>query len=558
MVTVSKELGRYYTPRPIAEALARWAIHDSEDPYILDPSFGECIFIETAFEALKEAGFEDYLFRVCGVDIDAKAVKSLVRFIELGAPRDHFLTSDFFSVTRESWSHRLFSAVIGNPPYVRHHYLPYDLRERAQNAVQAHGFSLPRTASYWAYFVLHSLALLRDGGRLGMVLPGAFLHADYAVVVRKNVFSSFRQVQVVLIGERVFPDAEEETILLLAEGWGRRNVNARVIRVNRMQDLQKVTDIGNPYGARCSEDSPSMVSSLLGKDVLNHYHAVLKNPAMAQLGTLVRTSIGVVTGCNGFFIRRPSFFRSRQCLMPFTRTIITSSALFAGIDFTRDDMVALVKTDNPCMLVCLPSQGPLPNSAQELIQEGKDKGIDKRTQCTRRTPWYALALPEAPNAFLTYMSGYAPRIIVNSAKVLSTNSVHHLRPKVPGTVPRLEILAVGALTTPFQLSAELNARSYGGGVLKVEPSEASRLWLPVLDSTVLSPSLFAELDAIVRTSGIRTATEVVDHEILVKKMGFPSQTLRELRIACDLLREYRISRKRRSCVLRSDQSLDPA
>ena len=47
--------GGYYTPKPIADFLARWAIQ-SPTSEVLEPSCGDGVFLEAAFEALIEKG----------------------------------------------------------------------------------------------------------------------------------------------------------------------------------------------------------------------------------------------------------------------------------------------------------------------------------------------------------------------------------------------------------------------------------------------------------------------------------------------------------------------
>ena len=71
------------------------------------------------------------------------------------------------------------------------------------------------------------------------------------------------------------------------------------------------------------------------------------------------------------------------------------------------------------------------------------------------------------------MRQHVPRLIVNRARAWSTNLLHCVVVKADDLdirVPSVSILS--ALTL---LSAELEARAYGGGVLKMDPREAERL-----------------------------------------------------------------------------------
>ena len=69
-----RELGAFYTPRPIADQLVRWAIRTPDDS-VLDPSFGSMVFLEAAAERLqmlgaKRRGLPHQLY---GLEVDEEA-----------------------------------------------------------------------------------------------------------------------------------------------------------------------------------------------------------------------------------------------------------------------------------------------------------------------------------------------------------------------------------------------------------------------------------------------------------------------------------------------------
>ena len=83
------------------------------------------------------------------------------------------------------------------------------------------------------------------------------------------------------------------------------------------------------------------------------------------------------------------------------------------------------------------------------------------------------------------MNAEMPRLAANGARVRHLNSVHGVR--LAEELRRLgtELLPLACLNSASRLSAELSGRSYGGGILKLEPGEARR-WL------VPSPALISE------------------------------------------------------------------
>src|SRR5438477_12311985 len=69
-----KATGAFYTPPRMARLLARWAL-EGNPRRILEPSFGDGVFLQAANETLVEAGVPAPATRLTGVEIDACAVQ---------------------------------------------------------------------------------------------------------------------------------------------------------------------------------------------------------------------------------------------------------------------------------------------------------------------------------------------------------------------------------------------------------------------------------------------------------------------------------------------------
>jgi len=70
-----------------------------------------------------------------------------------------------------------------------------------------------------------------------------------------------------------------------------------------------------------------------------------------------------------------------------------------------------------------------------------------------------------------------PRLILNSAGAYSTDTAYRIKP-LRASAESLVFSFVNSLTC---LTAELEGRHYGGGVLELVPSEIERLLLPVVE-----------------------------------------------------------------------------
>ena len=73
-----------------------------------------------------------------------------------------------------------------------------------------------------------------------------------------------------------------------------------------------------------------------------------------------------------------------------------------------------------------------------------------------------------------------PRLVLNSADAYTTDTAYRIRPL--GIKP--EALVLGFVNSLTCLTAEMEGRHYGGGVLELVPSEIERLLVPVIKTTV--------------------------------------------------------------------------
>ena len=94
-----------------------------------------------------------------------------------------------------------------------------------------------------------------------------------------------------------------------------------------------------------------------------------------------------------------------------------------------------------------------------LIAQGEQAGVHERYKCRIRSPWWSLPASQVaspPHLFLTYMASEVPRLVINDAQALSTNTVHGVRLH-NGTNPTDLVVAFYSSLT--LLSAELVGRS---------------------------------------------------------------------------------------------------
>jgi adenine-specific DNA-methyltransferase len=525
-------LAAFYTPRDVAQILTDWALIHPQDT-VLDPSYGGCAFLKSAQTTLIKRGNNNPEKQIYGVDIDPDAQDYLSDLISAGARQQQFINNDFFNVDVNHFGGHLFSAIVGNPPYLRYHSIPKSLQKQADIRLRENGITISGRSSYWAYFLLYSIQFLRRGGRLAMVLPGALLHTDYAAEVREHLTNRFERVSIYLLQERIFDGTQEESVIICAEGAGYPNRNVHIGYVSSVIALAAAIEGGSDqirvFNGEAGDGG--WLRNLLDEETSQLYDDLAADADVIRLGDWVETRIGVVTGNNSYFIMSEQAREQRGISERYFLPIIKRPAFIAGLNATNRDLKMLKKHNKDYLLLYPPPDlSRMPISLRKYIEQGEEAGIPSACKCKSRDPWYVVPHVQAPAAFIPCMSASWPRLIVNKSNYTCTNNIIKLSWKSRRPTSDWTRLALGTLSTLCQLSAELVGRSYGGGVLKLEPTELTRLAIPLLPADVIG-SLADQVDGLIRQNNLKEATDVVDEALMTVNPNLSAQRLELLRAA---------------------------
>ena len=473
-----QRLGAYYTPERAGCILADWAIQSPSDK-VLEPSFGKCGFLQAVVDRLGVYGCEEPIHNVHGCDIDSDAFEgpyeSLVQ--ENGAG-DQFQERDFLKATPVDLGGRKFNVVIGNPPYVSYHNMEEAQRKAAVRAIRESDFSLDRKASLWAYFVLHAFRFLAEGGRVAWVLPGSFFHADYSSTLIDAVTEHFEKAVALQLGERIFRNegTEEHSVILFADGWKSESLceNLRVGYVPSLDELeQTIQDWENGDWAGKDYDSQIGVAFMAPR-VADAVRRVEDKCRVRKLGDVVEdVKIGIVTGDNRFFVIGRSDVQEHDLEERDWKYIFAKSKISDGISLTEQDFKEANQSDERCLLV--DGEGGMSGSLKEYFGRKSEDEIESNVTFGKRENWRLPDDGDEPDAFFTYMQSLGPRLILNQAGVNSTNTIHRVYFGDEVSELKQKALAVSLLSTFSRLSAEVEGRTYGSGVLKLEIGETRQL-----------------------------------------------------------------------------------
>lgn len=535
-----KARGAFFTSPAIAHILTDWAIARNAEARILDPTCGDGVFLLAAGERLRALGAPTDAIReqLSGTDVHAPSLAQARAYLsedELDATLIH---ADFFNLrtpaqlgAQVGWQ----DAVVGNPPFVRYQEYGVPARKRAAAAALAQGVRLNGLASSWAPLLVHAAGYLKPEGRLAMVVPAELLTVSYAEPIRRWLRRRFRSVSLVLFDELQF-DAEEQVVLLVAQGTG--SCDAFTLYEVRDADQLAERHIFDASSAALREDG-KWTDLILPTQARQLFRQVATD-RFSRLDIYGTPELGTVTGANDYFcisdVTRAKWKLDARLLKPISPP---GTKHLKGFSFTRAQWEEL-KLAGERVWLLHPDANSKATALQAYVAHGKKLKIDQAYKCTVRTPWWRPPAVPAPDLFFTYMSHRYPRLIANVSDATILNSMHGIRLK--REIPKLvrDALPLLALNSVTMLGAEVLGRSYGGGILKMEPREAAGLPVPGLNDIrgawLVLGEQRAALEAELKHGGWSAVLDRVDEVLLCDVMQLPAGSVSQIREAASLLR----------------------
>lgn len=541
-----KARGAFFTPPALADFVSRWAIQAPTDR-ILEPSCGEAAFLLSAAARLDQLHAPKQRHQLEGIEIHAPSARSATELVAATGRPATIGVFDFFAVPSE----RRFDAVIGNPPYVRYQDHSGLARASSRQAALRGGVGLTALASSWAAATVHAAEFLRPGGRLGLVVPAELLTVNYAADVRRYLMERFGSVRLIMFTERVFPSVQEEVVLLLAEGAlapGGTD-HCELHQVGSVADLSdELNDTDTRHRWWPKDTRAKWTPALLSTAALAAYTPLTSSDGFATLQQWGDTTLGAVTGRNGFFALSP--LQAKQLRLRESEVVRLSppgSRHLRGLSLTTIGLNDLGAAGARTLLFRPgPDRKSMSPGARRYIAEGEDLGVDQAYKCRVRSPWWQVPISPPADLFLTYMNADTPRITTNAAAAVHLNSVHGIYLQQEHRALGSSVLPIASLNTATLLGAELVGRAYGGGMLKIEPREADQLPIP---SPLLVEHLKPELQKIrpavrdaLRRGDLLGAVRVVDQLILREYLDLTDDQHTELVAAHALMSARRLAR----------------
>ena len=491
--TAQKLRGGYYTPLDLASFIARW-VADANPEKVLEPSCGDGAFFQAmanvgAFEASAITGFE--------LDLE-EAGKASKRAKGLRLRNADVRCEDFlgWAIDNMHKGGERFDAVVGNPPFVRYQFLPPQFQVRAAAIFEELGLKFTKHTNAWVPFILASMALLRPGGRLAMVVPAEIIHVTHAQSLRTYLGAECRRLVIIDPEDLWFDGTLQGAVILMAEkrcgpigtaeGLGMVPVRGRGFLNRSPSEL-----FAAPQTINGKTVAGKWTRALLGFDTRELFDELEARDEVHSFDDIARVDVGIVTGANKFFLV-PDETVAAFALDKYAHPMFGRSEPCPGVIYDDQQHAANAKKGNPTNFLWFDdAPNKMSKRAQQYIERGEDENLHTRYKCRTRTPWFKVPSVYSTEVGMLKRCHDTPRLILNKIGAYTTDTAYRIRTQ-PGQGERL----VGCFINPLTaLSAELEGRHYGGGVLELIPSEIERLVIPMPRKVDLD---LAALDAAIR------------------------------------------------------------
>lgn len=467
-------MGQFATPPRLAASVVASALKllpVSASIRFLDPAFGTGSF----YSALLGLVNNTHLRHAMGYEIDREFGNAATKLWRPTGLDMHI--SDFTLAVPPADADSKPNLLICNPPYVRHHHLDRETKERLQAAVKRQlGIEISGLSGLYCHFMLVSHSWMADDGVAAWLIPSEFMDVGYGLVVKRYLLDHVETLRI-----HRFDPAEVQFDDAL--------VSSCVVWFRKRKPMPGQT-VAFTYGG--SIETPSC-ERMVPVDELHRERKWTRFPtkaprpatAHARLGDFFIIRRGIATGANGSFIMtlRQAHERnlpavSLRPILPGPRHLVTDEVL-AEPDGAPRVEPRLVLLD--CHLPEQQVRDEYPSLWRYLDSIRTD--VAGRYLCARRTPWYSQERQPVAPFLCTYIvrtNGRPFRFILNQSKATAANVYLLLYPK-PHVARALEAnpglkRQVWQALNRCDVGALLDeGRVYGGGLHKLEPKELANV-----------------------------------------------------------------------------------
>jgi len=507
--SAQKLRGGYYTPLDLAAYITRWTL-EKNPKTLLEPSCGDGVFVQ----ALSDVGFSGALSCTGFEILESEAAKARDRCQNQPRLNWSIQGEDFlgWAINKMLGRRPEFDAVVGNPPFIRYQYLPQESQLKAEAIFKILGLPFTKHTNAWVPFVLASIALLKPGGRLGMIIPSEIIHVAHAQSLRTYLGTACSRLLIIDPEEIWFDGTLQGAVILFAEKKRNSADHSDGLGIVRVRGREFLNDAPADLFNDTSRMNGKTVEgkwtrALLTASERGLLDALYERPDVHLFNEIAEVDVGIVTGANKFFLV-PDETVERFELQAFAHPMFGRSEHCPGVIYDEQQHQENARVGNPTNFIWFQREAVrLSKPVLEYIQLGESQSLHTRYKCRIRNPWYAVPSVYTTKLGMLKRSHDTPRLIYNRLGAFTTDTAYRIKTTV-STPEKLVYCFLNALTA---LSAELEGRHYGGGVLELVPTEIEKLLVPI--PLAVRPEI-RKLDTLVRQSNAATVLEEQNKKIL--------------------------------------------
>jgi adenine-specific DNA-methyltransferase len=469
-----KETGSFYTPQVIADFLVTYLsdkLNGKNSISVLEPSAGDGIFIKTIY---KNKEFLSKIESVIAVEQSKRELNKITKEVK----QETFTATHADFLEFQNNNKDKFSLVIGNPPYIKKSLLKKSQINLCKEIHEKANLANNSPKNIWTAFLVRCIEFTSSDGILAFVLPSELLQVKFAAELRELILKEFERVEIFTFNELLFNDCKgQDTLLLIGERKSQQK-GVYYCNIDKLSDLEK-RKFTLAQNIKIKESK--WTHHHLETDEIELLEKLKKQ--LPTIDNYCTSKAGIVTAANDFFIVDKETIE-KYSLQLFTKPIIQKGAFVNGsVVLTAREFQTLIDSSKPTFLIALDKNSAIRKNAKmwTYLEIGKQRELDKRYKTALRNIWYEVPnIGTAPEAFFFKRCNEYPKLIKNSAGVLSTDSAYTITMKDNLRVENLIFSFYNSLTLAF---AELQGRYYGGGVLELTPNEFKKLPTPFVDIT---------------------------------------------------------------------------
>ncbi|MDQ3804370.1 MAG: N-6 DNA methylase [Acidobacteriota bacterium] len=442
--------------------------------HVLDPAVGAGAFFTAAKKVAAESG---RVVTLLGAEIDGAALQE-ARHNGLSAEDLARVRPDDFVLQPPADS---FDAIVANPPYIRHHRLPAEVKAELKDfGEELIGVPLDGRAGLHVYFLLRALQKLNRGGRLAFIMPADTCEGVFSATLWAWITRHYRLEAVVSFAPEASPFPGVDT-------------NPIIFFITNASPAEQV------LWTRCLEPETSQLKAWVASDFADaggtlrvsrrslsealstglSRPAAQTNSGVPVLGDYARVMRGIATGANEFYFLTAS--RAAELKIPdeFLVPAVGRTRDVGGDEISSEDIDALAERGKPTLLFS-PDGRPVdsfPESVRRYLAHGESLGIHRKTLIATRRPWYKMERRAVPPFLFAYLGRRNARFIRNHAGVVPLTGFLCVYPHArDGSF--LEKLWKVLRHPETVANLTLVGKTYGSGAIKVEPRALERLPIP--------------------------------------------------------------------------------